>query len=277
MFPHRPYEDFRKALEHIPNDDARYALFVNRGVLFRRQGKFAQAVADLKGGNRPEAGPISGVRKPVWRPSAAETIRRRRRAAPTEASARLQRLSKPEGSTGRPALLHLQAAVLHLDQADAEAALHDFRQAVLAARAADDHAECGRLLHGLGRFPEALLAYDEALKADPDHADAHRGRAETLFKRERYEEAVVSLDHYLKRAGPATSPRVRADAYRARGLTRVKLGRFANAVADFTLALSLEEDALTHAYRGWAYLVQNAAQLALPDFDRAIQLDQRAA
>jgi tetratricopeptide (TPR) repeat protein len=66
---------------------------------------------------------------------------------------------------------------------------------------------------------------------------------------------------------------VLADVYRVRGLTREKLGRTADAVTDFTLALSHKEDSLTYAHRGWAYLASKAPRLALPDFEKAIQLD----
>jgi serine/threonine protein kinase/Flp pilus assembly protein TadD len=45
---HAAEDDFQKALEHHPNDEAIYAILVNRGVLFSRQRKYAQAVADLK-------------------------------------------------------------------------------------------------------------------------------------------------------------------------------------------------------------------------------------
>src|SRR5262249_32171191 len=44
--------------------------------------------------------------------------------------------------------------------------------------------------------------------------------------------------------------------------------------ADYTLALTLNEDSVTHTYRGWLYVVSKTPQLALPDFERAIQLDE---
>src|SRR5262249_29581192 len=86
-------------------------------------------------------------------------------------------------------------------------------------------------------------------------------------------DAGLSLDQYLK-LRPRTAPAiVLADVYRARGLTREKLGHAADAIADFTLALSHKEDSLTYAHRGWSYLANKAPGLALPDFEKAIQLD----
>jgi tetratricopeptide (TPR) repeat protein len=65
-----------------------------------------------------------------------------------------------------------------------------------------------------------------------------------------------------------------ANVYRARGLTEVKLGHHAEAIADFTVGLSLKKNSVSHAYRGWAYLVTKSPRLALADFDAAIQLDE---
>src|SRR5262249_14816610 len=40
--------DFQKALGCKPNEDATYALFLNRGAFRRRQGRFEEAVHDLQ-------------------------------------------------------------------------------------------------------------------------------------------------------------------------------------------------------------------------------------
>jgi tetratricopeptide (TPR) repeat protein len=170
--------------------------------------------------------------------------------------------------------LHRQRGLLQLDLQDPKAALQDLRRAIEVEPRAEFHAECGRILYGLQRFPDALLAYDAALKVDSDHADSHLGRAETLFKLEKYEDALLSLNNHLRRPDPAARPEALADVHKARGLTRIKLGHYVDAITDFAVALNLKEDSGTHAYRGWAYLVSKAPQLALPDFERAVHLDK---
>lgn len=62
------------------------------------------------------------------------------------------------------------------------------------------------ILHGLGkayldeeRYQEGLAAFESALSVDPDHEDALFARAVSLLRLGRREDAVVSLDSYLRR------------------------------------------------------------------------------
>jgi tetratricopeptide (TPR) repeat protein len=268
-------EDFRKALDHKPSEDARYAIYVNRGVLLSRQGKDVQAVADLKRAIavKPKAYQAYINLAKVFQHQQQFAAAAQQLDRAIEAATALRRAGQLE----RPALalLYQARAVSRSDRGELRAALDDYRRALQARPAAADHAACGRILHRLKRFPEALRAYDAALGADARYAQAHLGRAEALFMLENYQEAVVALDRYLKRPDAAAGPNVLADVYRSRGLTRAKLGRFGDAIADFTLALNHRADSNTYAYRGWAYLVSKAPQLALPDFEMAIRLDRK--
>jgi tetratricopeptide (TPR) repeat protein len=268
-------EDFQRALENRPNHDALYAIFVNRGVLFRRQAKFVAAVADLKRAiavkpnqYQAYANLATVYQKQKQFAAAVEQLDRAVEVAATLVKAR-------ELERSALALLYRNRALVQLDRQDPEAALDDFRQAIQIDPRAEDHVECGHILHSLQRFQEALLAYDAALKADADHASAYLGRAEALYKLQNYQEAASSLDHYLIRSSRNAGPKLLADVHRARGLTGMKLAEYAGAIGHFTLALSLNEDSVTHSYRGWAYLVSKAPQLALPDFEKAIQLDKK--
>jgi tetratricopeptide (TPR) repeat protein len=266
-------DDFQKALDRRPTEEARYAVLLNRGVLFSRHGKVAEAVADLR-----RAVALKPKQYQAYANLAKAYQQRQDFAAALAQLDRAIEVGAVLAETGRLeaaalALLHRHRASLQLDRRDLPAALASFREALRLEPRARDHAESGRILQRLHRYPEALLAYDAALAAQPALADAHLGRAEVLFKLERFEEAASSLDHYLDKPNPAARPKILASAYRARGLSRAKLGRAADAVADFTLALSLHADSATLAYRGWAYLVGKAHELALADFDKAIQLD----
>jgi serine/threonine protein kinase/Tfp pilus assembly protein PilF len=267
-------DDFQKALECEPNADARYAIFVNRGVLFSRQRKFVQAVADLKQAIAIRSNPYqaySNLAK-VYQQQKQFALAIGELDSAIEAGTRLVQAGQLEPAI--LALLYRNRALLQLDRQEPRSALADFQQAIHLDCRAEDHIECARIFHGLGRFPEALKAYETALGAAGDHANAYLGRAETLLKLEKYKEALVSLDDYLKGPNPHVSPNLLADVYRARGLTGVELGQYADAIADFTLALNLKDDSRTHGYRGWAYLVSKAPHLAWPDFEKAIQLDE---
>jgi tetratricopeptide (TPR) repeat protein len=246
-------------------------------VLFSRQKKFPRAIADLNQAialkpNQYQA--YANMAKVYQQQKQVASAVKQMDSAIKTASTLVK-----AGQLERPLLAHLyrNRAFLQMDRKESLAALEDLRQAIQVDPQANDHVECGRILHGLQRFQEALIAHDAALKVDSDHADAHLGRAETLFKLDNCKEAIASLDRYLKKPNPAAGPNVRADVYRARGLAGVKLGHYADARDDFTLALSLKEDSATHAYRGWAYLVSKAPQLALLDFEKALQLDENNA
>jgi tetratricopeptide (TPR) repeat protein len=265
-------DDFQKVLAHKPNDDALYALFVNRGVLRGRQSKVVHAIADLNQAIalKPNSYQAYANLAKLFQQqneitAAIEQMNRAIKAA------RLTRDGQVDSSA--LANLHRNRAMLHLDRKDSTAALEDLRQALQVHPRAEDHAECGRILHGLKRYREAVAEYEAALKVNPGHGEAHLGRAETLCKIGNWIDAGLSLDEYLKRHSRTAPANVLAGIYRVRGLTREKLGRSADAIADFTLALNCMEDSLTHAHRGWAYLVSRAPKLALPDFEKAILLD----
>jgi serine/threonine protein kinase/Flp pilus assembly protein TadD len=266
-------EDFQKALALKPSEDAHYAILVNRGVLLTRQKKFVQAVADLRRAIDLKPGQYQAYT------NLAKVFQQQRAFVPAieqmnHAIAKATNLVQT-GQLQHPALafLYRNRAMLQLDLQNSEAALQDLGQAIQIEPRPEDHAESGRILYGLQRLPEALRAYEAALKANAEHGGALLGRAETLLRLENYKEAISSLDRYLKGAHPSATPNVLANAYRARGLASVKLGHYADSINDFSLALGLKQDSATRAYRGWAFLVSKSPQLALLDFDDAIRLD----
>jgi tetratricopeptide (TPR) repeat protein len=272
-------EDFQKALllqqqqqqGRRPNDDLLYAVHVNRGVLFNRQKKYSEAIADLK-------------RAIDLKPQAYQAFANLANVhhQKKELSAAVEQMDKAIrlASSDRQALAHLyrNRARLQMDRqgpGSAAAALEDLRQAIqLGPSRPEDHVQCGRIFLALGRAAEALKAYEEALKTDSGHAEALLGQAKVYFKLEDYKRAILSLDHYLQRPNLPAGARALADVYRVRGVANMKQGQPATAIADFTLALSCEANSsATYSYRGWAYLASKAAEPALLDFEKAIQLD----
>jgi tetratricopeptide (TPR) repeat protein len=270
-------EDFQKALKRGPNEDAKYAVFVNRGLLFDRQGKFTQAIADLRQAItvKPQQYEAYANLAKVYQQQKQFTAAVEQLDRAIQTATQMVQAGQLEKSA--LALLYRNRAQLQLDQSKFALALADLNHALDLDPCARDYAACGRLLQRLGKFDQALRAYEAALALDADHGDAQLGMAEVHFRLEQHKEAVQCLDCYLKRPHPADASRLQADAYRARGLAQVKLGEYAGALADFTLALSLQDDPPTHCYRGWAYLVGKAPALALADFEKAIQLDKNNA
>jgi tetratricopeptide (TPR) repeat protein len=267
-------EDLQIAMNQKPNADARYAVLVNRGVLLGRQKKLSGAVRDLN-----EAIAIKPKSYQAFVNLASVYQQQQDLAAAIEqmdqALANGDMLFRT-GELGRPVLasLYRTRAVIRMERKECRAALEDYRQAIQLNPRAEDHVACGRILHGLRSFQEALCAYDKALAENPDHREALLCRAETLCKLANWREVVLTLDRYLTGNAAAAGAQTLAEVYRARGLAQVKLGNWADAISDFTMALSHRDDSLTHVQRGWSYLASRAPHLALPDFEKALQLDR---
>jgi tetratricopeptide (TPR) repeat protein len=301
--------DFQKAqqvLERNPNEDARYSVAVNRGVLRLRQAISLEAVMNLQ-----HAGPLIPLPGQLLGSLARVECERHLRQAETDLREAVglkpnqyqayldlaevyQQQRRPDraaeefrravaacqaGRAGAPALqlVYRARARFHREANDAEAALSDLRRAIAleppgsqAPELAQDHLECGRIWLRLKRHAEALTAFEAALAVRPDLTDAYRGRGEALLALERSPEAVRAFDEYLLRVGKGkASP----EAYRLRGMARAWLLDYAGALDDYTRALEFRRDAPTLVLRGWAYLLQESPALALHDFQEAIDLD----
>ncbi len=253
--------DFQKAGQMPLDDNARYVLLVNRGVLRVRTNRIDDAVADL---------------------DAAIKLKPRAYQAFVNLAEAYRRLGKLDlaleqlrsAAELEPRLAHidrLQARV-YLERNQPDLALKSFGRAIEREETndpylVDDQIERGRLLLRLGKNAEALASFDGALALRKDDAQAHRLRAEALFRLGRFEDVVRAFDRYLETGKPLEV------VYRGRGLAQAELGQYPGAIEDFTKALELHPTSAVQAYRGWTFLVVNAPKLALRDFDLAIELD----
>jgi serine/threonine protein kinase/tetratricopeptide (TPR) repeat protein len=253
--------DFDKAANMVHDESARYVLFVNRGVLRLRTKRIGEAIDDLN----------SAIK---LKPDAYQAFVNLAQAY--RAQGKLGKALEPlkRAIELEPGLAHLYRlrARLHLERNEPDQALEDFdraidRQGASDPRQVDDQIERGRLLLGSGKYAAALAAFDTAVAMKRDDASGQRLRAEALFRLGRFEEAIEAFDSYLRVGKPLES------VYRGRGLARAELGRFPGAIEDFTKALELHPTSAVQAFRGWTHLVVNAPELALRDFELAIELD----
>jgi tetratricopeptide (TPR) repeat protein len=257
--------DFARASQMALDENARYVLFVNRGVLRVRTDRFGEAIADLKAAI-------------ALKPSAyqayvnlAQAYRRQGRL--DLALGELQRAAKLE-----PGLAHLYRlqARLYLERDEPDLALANLDRAIDREHAnspfqVDDNIERGRLFMRSGKHAQALASFDAALALRNDHPLGQRLRAETLFRLGRFDDVIKAFDSYLLSGKPLES------VYRGRGLARTELGQYPGAIDDFTKALELHPTSAVQAYRGWTYLVVDSPKLALRDFELAIELDPKNA
>jgi tetratricopeptide (TPR) repeat protein len=274
-------QDFAAALGQPRLDqETRYAILVNRGfVRARTPGGLEKALGDLQAAVREDP---SGYQA---RLNLALVYQQQKKSAEA-ADVLEQGLTAAWSLVGAqrldPAalvLLYHSRARLHLDGGDADAALWDIEQAACAGAlrgagpaSAAELVERGRLLYDCGRYEDAALACEEALRAPAAPAEAHRWLAEALVQLGRYREARDAYGRYLKDPGPAAAPQTVAKVYQIRGLIRVKLDDYAGAIEDYGQALARGPDAETYTHRGWAHVLSEAFPLALDDFQRAIRV-----
>src|SRR5205823_1333992 len=125
--------DFQKALALKPDADARYALHVNRGALRTRQGRLADAIADLQHAIRLQPGHYqahANLAKAHQQQKAFDAAAGQQDRA-IEVAGRLVAAGELERS--ELALLYHNRGQLHLQRRDETAALRDFEEAIRVA------------------------------------------------------------------------------------------------------------------------------------------------
>jgi predicted O-linked N-acetylglucosamine transferase (SPINDLY family) len=133
-----------------------------------------------------------------------------------------------------------------------------------SAAAHDGH---GNALMELGRLDEALAAFTAATNADAKFAGALNNRGYVLMKLRRSAEALACFDKAL-----AVDPNF-ASALNNRGNALLALGKTDDALASFAKAAANSADPTDAlANRGNAAMVAKQFELAIPDFERLIEL-----
>jgi serine/threonine protein kinase/tetratricopeptide (TPR) repeat protein len=254
--------DFRRAGELGLNDQERYVMLVNRGVMRIRREWNSEATEDLRAAIALKPDQFQAY---INLAQALQNLKRW-----DEAVGMLDRAITL--APGQAVLYRARAHLLRLRSRDPEA-LKDLDRAIELSRPddpllADDQRDRGLILHQAGRLEEALDACDRAMALQPKGAGIHRLRGVVLMALRRYAEATRSFDICLA-GGQRT-----AAVYEARGLALANQGSYARAIADYTLAMNTGHPTSSlNANRGWAYLFSGASELAARDFDESIRLE----
>jgi tetratricopeptide (TPR) repeat protein len=271
--------DYRQAMQLFrpSDDDLRYALLVNRGSMRLQRRELTDALADLQAAVQLEPRLFHAYTH------LAEAFRQQ--GLWDRAIDQLDRAIDLRPERQYLASLYRSRAGMQLERKDLAAALRDREEAIRYEPSeglkVGDHAIRGELLHRMERHQEALDACDVALRIAQGATDksqlalvsaglteAHRWRAGALLSLERYDQVIEACDGYLAKGRPM------AIFHEIRGLARERRKDLAGAIEDFTQAMILQpHQSAVHTHRGWAYLVSGAAQLALDDFEKAIQDD----
>lgn len=250
-------KEFDAALKLDPKESA---VYTNRAAARLDQGRVEEAIADLDHAIRlqPE-GVIAHVGK-------AQALERRQRW--NDALACLDRAIRIAPTV--PEAYRVRAAIRR-ELKEPELAVQDYELAIRlgsdGAGAADDYFELGSALSELGRNEAALQAFDEVIRRNDKHPQAHRIKADVLLKLQRPSEAIREMSLHLQDAVTDV------ETLRCRGLELAAAGDSGGALADFSRAVQTQPDAaFTRGRRGWT-LLNNAPSIALEDFNRAIAAD----
>jgi eukaryotic-like serine/threonine-protein kinase len=256
--------DFNKALTGCDDPVVRFAGLNNRGVLFIRQQRWEQALADLSEAVKLKPDLPAGFINLAKAYDGAKRF--------DEAVAALDHAVKIAPTV---AALYDVRSALHLERNDRQAACADLRTAIeywrkgITDRPIEKlHEALAKLLIQDKQYPEALKSLDAALEASPKNEMAYRLKAEALLALNRRQEAGEALDGYF-----ALSAKPSAELCKARGLIHTQFREYAGAVAMYTRALiQVPNDAEALSLRGWVYLLLDAARPALEDFDKALKV-----
>ena len=113
----------------------------------------------------------------------------------------------------------------------------------------------------------AIADFTQAIRIDPEHADAFLGRGIAYRRKGEYDSAITDLDQAL-RLRPDD-----ADALSARGQAYLGKEVYDSAIADFDEAIAMRPyDENLYVFRGVAHLANGATGPAMADFDKAIAL-----
>jgi predicted O-linked N-acetylglucosamine transferase (SPINDLY family) len=127
-------------------------------------------------------------------------------------------------------------------------------------------------LFELGRFDDALAAYDRALTLNPDLAQARSGGGDVLVRLARYNDARAAYDDALAR-----NPEL-AEAWLGRGTVCTQFRQYSDAFAALDKALALKPDlAQAWAVRGNIFVLLERFDDAYGAYEKALAIEPDSA
>jgi serine/threonine-protein kinase len=244
--------DFQRALQLNPNEDARYVLFLTRGILRFKQREWERAAADFR---------LAMSLKPNQYNTYLNLAQVYLTQGEFEQAAEQMR-------TARRLRAPVQVvAGYHLECGRNLLRAKRYKEAVQACETALElspqqplpHEVRGRALLALGRYEEAERSFDQFLRTGGEaKANLFRSRGLARMKLGKYPEAVEDYSLALERAPDP-------DLYQHRGWAHFFSDAWKLALRDFTKAI--ERDPET----GDAYIGRGLARVMLGDYRGAVR------
>jgi len=121
----------------------------------------------------------------------------------------------------------------------------------------------------LGRSDDAMVHYEEAIKLQPDYADAYYNRGNVLFGKGRIDEAITDLEKALQ-----MQPND-ADAHTGLGNALLRKGSLQEAIAHYLTAMALAPED-PHSRNNVAWVLATTSDGSIRDGARAVAFAQEA-
>jgi tetratricopeptide (TPR) repeat protein len=255
--------DFQKALQLNPNEDARYVLYLTRGIHHFNRKELERAAIDFRSAQVLKPGQYNAYLNLAQVYLAQGQIE--------EAAEQMTTALRLRPPARVVADYHLQRGRYFLRDQRYEDAIQACEAALeLCPHQPMPHEVCGRAFLALGHFERAEHSFDQYLRQGGEaKSDIFRGRGQVRMKLGKYPEAVEDYTRALEGVPDADIYQHRgwahffsdawklalrdfaraidlapeaSDAYTGRGLAAVMLGRYREAVADAEVALRLKPD-----------------------------------
>ena len=127
----------------------------------------------------------------------------------------------------------------------------------------------GKMFLDWSDYATAIDAFTEAIRQDPDNAEAYFYRGKTYYKEGDKDQAIKDFTQVI-----TLKPNKAGGAYGYRGKAYLDKDDYDRAIADFTQSIKQDPDNAEAYYnRGDAYFGQHDYNRAIADFTQAIKLD----
>jgi len=150
--------------------------------------------------------------------------------------------------------------------------LFSFMPPLVVDNTANEWYNEGIHLGQLGKYAEAIKAYDETLKINPEDYEAWNNKGFALVKVKRYEEAIKAYDEALK-----INPQV-AEAWYGKGATLDNLKRYEEAIKAYDEGLKINpQDANAWIMKGFALDNLKRYEEAIKAYDEGLKINPQDA